>query len=90
MSRRLLVVLLLVAAGAAGATAGGVLGGAERPAGGEPGPQSAGRVMKVVDGDTIHVQVGATRENVRYIGVDTIVLWSRRVIPSTLAPAQRR
>jgi micrococcal nuclease len=27
--------------------------------------------VKVVDGDTIHVQVGDRREKVRYIGVDT-------------------
>jgi micrococcal nuclease len=27
--------------------------------------------VKVVDGDTIHVQLAATREKVRYIGVDT-------------------
>jgi micrococcal nuclease len=71
MSHRLLLALLLVAAGAAGATAVGVLGGEQRPASGEAGPESAGRVVKVVDGDTIHVQVGATREKVRYIGVDT-------------------
>jgi micrococcal nuclease len=30
-----------------------------------------GTVVKVVDGDTIHVQVGSTKEKVRYIGVDT-------------------
>ena len=28
-------------------------------------------MVKVVDGDTIAVQLGATREKVRYIGVDT-------------------
>jgi micrococcal nuclease len=27
--------------------------------------------VKVVDGDTIHVQLGSVREKVRYIGVDT-------------------
>jgi len=31
----------------------------------------AGPVVRVVDGDTIHVQVGGVREKVRYIGVDT-------------------
>jgi micrococcal nuclease len=68
MSRRLLLLLLVLAAGA-GATAPGVLDGAQdSPAG---AAADAGRVVKVVDGDTIHVQVGATREKVRYIGVDT-------------------
>ena len=28
-------------------------------------------MVRVVDGDTIHVQVGGARETVRYIGVDT-------------------
>jgi micrococcal nuclease len=27
--------------------------------------------VRVVDGDTIHVELGATREKVRYIGIDT-------------------
>jgi micrococcal nuclease len=27
--------------------------------------------VKVVDGDTIHVQLGSVRETVRYIGIDT-------------------
>ena len=30
-----------------------------------------GRVVRVVDGDTIHVRVGARLEKVRYIGVNT-------------------
>jgi micrococcal nuclease len=34
-------------------------------------PPGVGRVVRVVDGDTIQVQVGGTREKVRYIGVDT-------------------
>src|SRR5688572_30604904 len=66
MPRRLLLALLVIAAGAAGATAGGVLDAGEDAAG-----ATEGRVVKVVDGDTIHVQVGATREKVRYIGIDT-------------------
>src|SRR5215204_7703859 len=43
-------------------------------AGDDPPPagrKSAGQVVRVVDGDTIHVQVGGRREKVRYIGVDT-------------------
>lgn len=73
MSRHLLLALLLTAAGAAGATAGGMLDGGEDAARGpaDATDAPAGRVVKVVDGDTIHVQVAATREKVRYIGVDT-------------------
>jgi micrococcal nuclease len=69
-ARRLVLVVLVIAAGAAGATAGGVLDGAQEPAG-DDGTGATGQVVKVVDGDTIHVQLGATREKVRYIGVDT-------------------
>jgi len=39
--------------------------------GGAEAPGLTGRVVRVVDGDTIHVEVGGTREKVRYIGVDT-------------------
>ena len=71
-ARRLIVVVLALAAAAAGgAGATGALDG-----GGAPDPPSGaggevGRVVKVVDGDTIHVQVGGAREKVRYIGIDT-------------------
>ena len=34
-------------------------------------PPGVGRVVRVVDGDTIHVEVDGRREKVRYIGVDT-------------------
>ena len=66
-TKRLLLALLLVVA--AGIGAEGLLE--------DPDPSTAdneaagGRVVKVVDGDTIHVQVAGTREKVRYIGVDT-------------------
>ena len=71
-ARRLIVLALSLAAAAAGAAgATGALGGG----GGPDAPSGAGgdigRVVKVVDGDTIHVQVGGAREKVRYIGVDT-------------------
>jgi micrococcal nuclease len=38
-----------------------------------PGPASTsvGRVVRVVDGDTIRVSLGGREERVRYIGVDT-------------------
>ena len=39
--------------------------------GGEPAAPSTGRVVRVVDGDTIRVRLGGTEERVRYIGVDT-------------------
>jgi micrococcal nuclease len=67
-ARNLFVLLLLVAAGAAGATSSGALDGGDEQAAGD---SDTGRVVKVVDGDTIHVDVGGTREKVRYIGVDT-------------------
>lgn len=52
---------------------------------------STARVVRVVDGDTLSVRLptGAT-VNVRLIGIDTPVLWSRRVISSIAAPVQRR
>ena len=67
MSRiRLLGFLVVLAVAAYTATAGD-------GSGGSPGRDGAqvGQVVRVVDGDTIHVQVGGTRETVRYIGVDT-------------------
>ncbi|MEA2195456.1 MAG: micrococcal nuclease [Solirubrobacteraceae bacterium] len=69
-TRRLILLLLAVAAASGGAGASGLLGGdaADEPAGGRG---ELGRVVKVVDGDTIHVQLGSVREKVRYIGVDT-------------------
>ncbi|MGH2899765.1 MAG: thermonuclease family protein [Solirubrobacteraceae bacterium] len=74
-ARRLLAVLLMIAAAAAGTQAGGLLddGADDTRAGGVAGAGEAGvgRVVKVVDGDTIHVLLGAEREKVRYIGVDT-------------------
>jgi micrococcal nuclease len=64
MSRlRLIAALLVVAVAAYTAAAGD--GSPER------GPKSVGKVVRVVDGDTIHVQVGGREETVRYIGVDT-------------------
>jgi micrococcal nuclease len=73
--RRLILALLALAAAGGGAGASGLLDGA----GGGPGDgasngggdASVGRVVKVVDGDTIHVQLGEAREKVRYIGIDT-------------------
>ena len=67
MSRvRLLGFLVVLAVAVYTATAGD-------DSGGSPGRDGAqvGQVVRVVDGDTIHVQVGGTRETVRYIGVDT-------------------
>jgi micrococcal nuclease len=69
--RRFVLLVAALAAAAGGAGASGLLGG-----GGDPGSDGAprgevGRVVKVVDGDTIDVQLGGVRERVRYIGVDT-------------------
>ena len=65
MSRVRLVlglILLAVAAYTATARSGGSPGGGEK---------TPGQVLRVVDGDTIHVGVGGQDESVRYIGVDT-------------------
>ena len=73
-TRRLVPLLLTVGVLAAGAVANGVLDGDDPGAtrGADPdGNATVGQVVKVVDGDTIHVQVGSAREKVRYIGVDT-------------------
>ena len=63
MSRRIVIVLLVVLAAAGGAK---VLRGDD-----DGGTGDAGRVVRVVDGDTIAVLVSGRREMVRYIGVDT-------------------
>lgn len=69
--RLILVILALAAAAAGGAGASGVLESGDGAGGRTAGSPDVGRVVKVVDGDTIHVQVGSAREKVRYIGVDT-------------------
>jgi micrococcal nuclease len=67
MSRvRLLGFLVVLAVAVYTATAGDDSGGSS-----ETGPAAAGRVVRVVDGDTIHVRVDGREETVRYIGVDT-------------------
>ena len=78
-ARRLLLLVLALAAAAGGAGASGLLddgsggAGSGGAAGGGDGGGGGdvGRVVKVVDGDTIHVQLGSVREKVRYIGIDT-------------------
>jgi micrococcal nuclease len=56
--------------------AGLVLGGVELPGGDAdtalaPGGTAAATLERVVDGDTIAVEIGGREERVRYIGVDT-------------------
>jgi micrococcal nuclease len=63
---RLRFIALLLALAFAGCEA--VAGGG----GGESADRAqVGRVVRVVDGDTIHVRLGGREEKVRYIGVDT-------------------
>ena len=69
MSRPILIALLVVLAAVAAGRE--VLGGNGDGGGSSRGAGDEGRVLKVVDGDTIHVLVAGRREKVRYIGVDT-------------------
>src|ERR1700742_1126862 len=60
--RRALLILAVAAAA--------LLGGRLAP-GPHAEPASSGRVVRVVDGDTLRVRLGGREERVRYIGVDT-------------------
>ena len=62
--RRLLVLVVLVAAALLGVDVA-------REAAAPGARAGEGRVVRVVDGDTIHVVLGGGRERVRYIGIDT-------------------
>lgn len=86
--RLLALTVLLLGAVAAGAGCGRLL----KRGGGRPADANAveGRVARVVDGDTIDVIVGGARVRVRYIGVDTPVLWSRHVLRLATSWEQRR
>jgi micrococcal nuclease len=61
LTRALITIVLAVAAGAA-VWPGGA---------GDPREAGEGRVVRVVDGDTIRVTVDGREEAVRYIGIDT-------------------
>ncbi|MEY2535687.1 MAG: micrococcal nuclease [bacterium] len=63
--RRLLLLVAAVAAVAVAVTPRGDGDGRAAPR------DLGGRVLRVVDGDTIRVRVGGRSERVRYIGVDT-------------------
>ena len=74
----LAVAMLLLAAACSGGDAilAGVGGGKKgtTPPGATPSPPGmlpAARVLRVVDGDTIEVEMGRRRFTVRYIGIDT-------------------
>jgi micrococcal nuclease len=69
MTHRIVIALLLLVAAAAGAGSSSSLFNGEHA--GSAGATGDGRVVKVVDGDTIHVVLRGRRETVRYIGVDT-------------------
>src|SRR3954449_4905128 len=63
---RLLVLLLALAFAGCQALGGGSV--QDRPS--DRAAQS-GRVVRIVDGDTIHVRLGGVEETLRYIGIDT-------------------
>jgi micrococcal nuclease len=64
------LLLLVVSLAALAVAWGGRSGGEDAPGGGAGGALH-GRVVRVVDGDTIRVALGARVERVRYIGIDT-------------------
>ncbi len=60
----------------AGAALSGCVALGSAPLGEPPGNTGVsglreGRVVRVVDGDTAHIQIGPTKEKVRFIGIDT-------------------
>jgi micrococcal nuclease len=66
--RTALAVLVAAAVLALGGSRSSLLRpGADAP----PASALTGRVVRVVDGDTVHVRVGRRDETVRYIGIDT-------------------
>jgi micrococcal nuclease len=67
----LVLALALGAGGGVLATGGGGSEARQRTGAPRAPGDLTGRVVRVVDGDTIHVQVAGRREKVRYIGVDT-------------------
>lgn len=69
--RRLIILLLLAGAAVLGGSS--AFPGADDRAGGGggAGKERDGRVVRVVDGDTLKVAVGGREESVRLIGVDT-------------------
>lgn len=64
-----ILVLALVAGGRGGSDSGGAGGEAEEPL--ASGERVRADVLRVVDGDTIEVELDGREEDVRYIGVDT-------------------
>jgi micrococcal nuclease len=70
MSRRASALWILLFGGLAVA-GGGLSLVPDRGGSGAQGASVAGRVVRVVDGDTIKVRRGRSSETVRYIGVDT-------------------
>ena len=66
-----ILVFAALAAGGGGLLSCGEEGDREPGGGGPSAAQLEGRVVKVVDGDTIHVLAKGRRVKVRYIGVDT-------------------
>jgi micrococcal nuclease len=69
--RRAAAISVLVLATACGSLGGSGVRVTDRPVPGSGGPRSGAVVTRIVDGDTIHVDLDGTDTTIRIIGIDT-------------------